>query len=286
MLNRCATNLGYTTEQTRDILRYVMGSLSLKGAPHIDQEVLRAKGFTDEELAKTEACLPSVFELAFAFSPWTLGEACMQRLGFVQSQWQDPKFNLLRAIGFSKKQIREANEVICGSQTIEGAPHLRDEHLAVFDCANRCGRKGKRFIAYMGHVKMMAAAQPFISGAISKTINMPNEVSVGDIEEAYMESWKLSLKAVALYRDGSKLSQPLNTSSDDDTADDQEVDDIKQQDGIVGTVALVENAKASHKATIDVVATPGRDRADCRENRGAAVASATAGYAGEHYAQV
>jgi ribonucleoside-diphosphate reductase alpha chain len=220
-------NLGYTEPQIRDILTYVMGTLSLKGAPHINQEVLKAKGFTDEELAKTEACLPSVFELAFAFSPWTLGEECMQRLGFAKEQWQKPSFNLLRALGFSKKQIREANEHICGTQTIEGAPHLRDEHLAVFDCANRCGNRGKRFIHYMGHVKMMAAAQPFISGAISKTINMPNEVSVGDIEEAYMESWKLSLKAVALYRDGSKLSQPLNTTSDDDTSDDGDIDDLK-----------------------------------------------------------
>jgi ribonucleoside-diphosphate reductase alpha chain len=220
-------NLGYTEGQIVDILTYVMGTLSLEGAPHINQEVLKAKGFTDEELAKTGACLPSVFELAFAFSPWTLGEECMQRLGFAKEQWQKPNFNLLRALGFSKKQIREANEYICGTQTIEGAPHLKEEHLAVFDCANRCGSKGKRFIHYMGHVKMMAAAQPFISGAISKTINMPHEVSVGDIEEAYMESWKLSLKAVALYRDGSKLSQPLNTSSDDDTSDDQEIDDLK-----------------------------------------------------------
>src|SRR6185295_5336453 len=151
----------------------VLGTLSLRGAPHINQEVLKAKGFTDEELAKTGACLPSVFELAFAFSPWTLGEECMQRLGFAKDQWQSPKFNLLRSLGFTKRQIAEANERICGTQTIEGAPHLKPEHYAVFDCANRCGRKGKRFIHYMGHVKMMAAAQPFISGAISKTINMP-----------------------------------------------------------------------------------------------------------------
>ena len=220
-------NLGYTQSQTKDILTYVMGTLSLKGSPHINQEVLKAKGFTDEELAKTEACLPSVFELAFAFSPWTLGEECMQRLGIAKEQWQKPTFNLLRALGFSKKQIREANEFICGSQTIEGAPLLKPEHLAVFDCANRCGIRGKRFIHHSGHIRMMAAAQPFISGAISKTINMPNEVSVGDIEEAYLDSWKLSLKAVALYRDGSKLSQPLNTSSDDDTADDPELDEMK-----------------------------------------------------------
>ncbi len=213
-------NLGYSEEKIRDILTYVMGTLTLKGAPHINQEVLRAKGFTDEELAKTEACLPSVFELAFAFSPWSLGEECMQRLGFAKDQWQKPTFNLLRALGFSKKQVQEANEVICGSQTIEGAPHLKESEYAPFDCANRCGRKGKRFIHHSGHIRMMAAAQPFISGAISKTINMPNEVSVGEIEEAYLDSWKMSLKAVALYRDGSKLSQPLNTSSDEEVEEE------------------------------------------------------------------
>jgi len=220
-------NLGYTAPQMRDILTYVLGTLSLKGAPHINQEVLRAKGFTDEELAKTEACLPSVFELAFAFSPWSLGAETMKRLGFASAQWQDPKFSLLRALGFTKKQIREANDVICGAQTIEGAPHLRDEHLPVFDCANRCGRKGKRFIHHMGHIKMMGSAQPFISGAISKTINLPNEVNIGDIEEAYRESWRSALKAVALYRDGSKLSQPLNSTSDDDTSDDKDIDAMK-----------------------------------------------------------
>ena len=151
----------------------------------------------------------------------------MQRLGFSKEQWQKPGFSLLKALGFSKKQIREANEHVCGTQTIEGAPHIKPEHLAVFDCANKCGRKGKRFIHHSGHIKMMAAAQPFISGAISKTINMPHEVSVGDIEEAYMESWRVSLKAVALYRDGSKLSQPLNSTSDDDASDDPELDDLK-----------------------------------------------------------
>jgi ribonucleoside-diphosphate reductase alpha chain len=151
----------------------------------------------------------------------------LQRLGFSKEQWSHPKFNLLKALGFSKKQIREANDYICGAQTVEGAPHLKHEHYPAFDCANKCGPKSKRFIHHSGHIKMMAAAQPFISGAISKTINMPNEVNVSDIAEAYMESWKLSLKAVALYRDGSKLSQPLNTSSDDDTADDQEIDDLK-----------------------------------------------------------
>ncbi len=220
-----------------EIISYMLGRRVFEGAPHINQEVLKAKGFTDEELAKTEACLPSVFELAFAFSPRSFSPATMQRLGLAQEQWSNPKFNLLAALGFSKKQMREANEYICGTQTIEGAPYLKQEHYAVFDCANKCGPRSKRFIHHLGHIKMMAAAQPFISGAISKTINMPNEVSVGDIAEAYMESWKLSLKSVALYRDGSKLSQPLNTSADDDTADDQDLDDLKAMEGPTGCKA-------------------------------------------------
>ena len=237
-------NLGYTAQQVKDILTYVLGTLTLKGAPHINQEVLRAKGFTDEELAKVEACLPSVFELAFAFSPWSLGAECLHRLGITQAEWSNPRFNLLRALGFTKKQIQEANDIICGSQTVEGAPHLKDEHLSVFDCANRCGRKGKRFIQHMGHIRMMAAAQTFITGAISKTINMPNEVNVKDIEEAYRESWKLGLKSVALYRDGSKLSQPLNSTSDDDSSDDQEVDILKQESA-VGCNVCGDNAGAA-----------------------------------------
>ncbi len=220
-------NLGYSPAEIKDILTYVMGTLTLRGTPHINIDSLKAKGFTDEELAKIEACLPSVFELAFAFSPWSLGEAALTRLGFTTQQWQQPNFNLLRALGFTKRQIREASDIICGSQTIEGAAHIKPEHLPVFDCANRCGRKGKRFIHHMGHIRMMAAAQPFISGAISKTINLPNEVGIGDIEEAYRESWQLSLKAVALYRDGSKLSQPLNSTSDDDASDDADIDALK-----------------------------------------------------------
>jgi len=192
----------------------VMGTLSLRGAPHINQDVLKAKGFTDEELAKTEACLPSVFELAFAFSPWSLGEATMQRLGFSKEQWSNPKFSLLKALGFSKKQIAEANEYICGTQTIEGAPHLKPEHYAPFDCANRCGRKGKRFIAPMGHIRMMGAAQPFLSGAISKTINLPAQATVAEIGEIYKASWQHMIKAVALYRDGSKMSQAMATNLD------------------------------------------------------------------------
>ena len=207
-------NLGYNPAQVNDIIRYVLGTLSLDGAPHINRDSLLAKGLNDADIAKIEKALPGVFELPFAFNVWTLGEDALARLGLTQEEWSKPGFNLLRAIGFSQQQIDEANDVICGMQTIEGAPHLKDKHLPIFDCANRCGKHGQRFIHYMGHVRMMAATQPFLSGAISKTINMPNEATVADIENAYHESWKLGIKAMALYRDGSKLSQPLSSKSD------------------------------------------------------------------------
>jgi len=221
-------NLGYNPAQVNDIIRYVLGTLSLDGAPHINRDSLLAKGLNDADIAKIEKALPGVFELPFAFNVWTLGEDALVRLGLTQEEWTKPGFNLLRAIGFSQQQIDEANDVICGMQTIEGAPHLKDKHLPIFDCANRCGKHGQRFIHYMGHVRMMAATQPFLSGAISKTINMPNEATVADIENAYHESWKLGIKAMALYRDGSKLSQPLSSKSDeaaeaekDDEADER-----------------------------------------------------------------
>ena len=205
--------LGYTPEQIQDILAYVLGTLRLDGAPHINRETLRARGLTDDELQRIEAALPSVFELRHAFSPHVIGEAALRRLGFSPEQWSQPGFDLLAALGFTAEEIEEANDVICGRQTVEGAPHLAPEHLPVFDCANKCGKHGTRFIHYMGHIRMMAAVQPFLSGAISKTINMPHEVTVEDVANAYFEGWRLGLKALAIYRDGSKLSQPLSTRS-------------------------------------------------------------------------
>ena len=163
--------------------------------------------------------LPSVFDLSFAFTKWTLGEEALKRFGFKPEDYNHLRFNVLEALGFSKSEIEEANGVVCGMMTIEGAPLLKPEHLPVFDCANRCGKSGKRFIEPMTHVRMMAAAQPFISGAISKTVNLPHESTVEEIEKIYVEAWKMGLKAVALYRDGSKLSQPLNTKSGDSASD-------------------------------------------------------------------
>jgi ribonucleoside-diphosphate reductase alpha chain len=217
-------NLGYEPEQIHDILRYVMGTLTLHDAPHISYERLERLGFTRDELEKVEAALPGTFEISFAFNPWALGEEVMRRLEIGEAEWQQPNFNLLRRLGFTRSQVDQANDVICGRGTVEGAPHLKDEHLPVFDCANKCGKTGKRYIAVEGHIRMMAAAQPFISGAISKTINLPNEASVEDIANSYLLSWKLGLKANALYRDGSKLSQPLNIRSDEEL-DKAEEDD-------------------------------------------------------------
>jgi len=178
-------------------------------------------GFTDEVITKVEAALPQAFEIGFAYNQWTLGEEfCKKTLKISEEQLNDWNFSVLKHLGFTPDEIAIANEYVCGTMTLEGAPHLKVEHLPVFDCANKCGLKGKRYIAPMAHLKMMGTAQPFISGAISKTINLPHEAALRDINEAYVESWQLMLKAVALYRDGSKLSQPLNTTSDsgEDTA--------------------------------------------------------------------
>jgi ribonucleoside-diphosphate reductase alpha chain len=215
-------NLSYTQVQIDDIIRYAKGTGSLYGAPYVNAETLKARGFTDEDIAKVEKALPSAFEIGFAFNQFTLGEATMQRLGFDAEQYTATDFDLLRALGYSREEIETANNYICGTMTIEGAPHLKEEHYPAFDCANRCGKLGKRFIHHMGHVRMMAAAQPFISGAISKTINMPNEATVDEIKEAYMRSWELGIKAMALYRDGSKLSQPLSNKSSDKTAQEDD----------------------------------------------------------------
>ncbi len=214
-------NLGYGESQIEEIVRYIVGTSSLEGAPHINRESLTAKGFTDEDLAKIEKALPAVFELKHAFNPFVLGEEAMLRFGFEPDEYATFEFDLLRSLGFSHREIREATEWVCGQQMIEGAPHLRDEHLAVFDTANRNGRNGSRLIHHTGHIKMLAATQPFLSGAASKTINMPNEATVEDIEESYMLSYELGVKCMALYRDGSKASQPLSASSDDAQPEDE-----------------------------------------------------------------
>ncbi|MCA9412170.1 MAG: vitamin B12-dependent ribonucleotide reductase [Candidatus Omnitrophica bacterium] len=202
--------LGYTGQDIKEIIDYIVGTASLVGSPHINRETLLMKGFTKEILDKIEPELKSAFDIRYVFNPYSVGQDfCKETLGISDEKMKQFDFNLLAEIGFTEAEISAANEHICGCMTIEGAPHLHPEHLPVFDCANPCGRKGKRFIAPMGHIRMMASAQPFISGAISKTINMPNHATVEEVQDAYQQSWELMLKAIALYRDGSKLSQPL-----------------------------------------------------------------------------
>ena len=207
-------NLGYKDESIQAIVDYAKGTGTLKGAPHINFDSLKLKGFTHEEVEHVDSIMAAAFDISFAFNVFTLGEATMERLGYSAEHYTEPGFNLLRALGFSREEIEAANNHICGTMTIEGAPQLQEKHYSVFDCANKCGKIGERYIHQYGHVRMMGAVQPFISGAISKTINLPNEATVEDIEGCYMMSWQLGLKANALYRDGSKLSQPLSTKSD------------------------------------------------------------------------
>jgi adenosylcobalamin-dependent ribonucleoside-diphosphate reductase len=214
-------NLGYEPNQIEDIVRYIVGTSSLEGAPHINKPALLEKGFDALDLAKIEKALPAVFELKHAFNPFVLGEPAMQRLGFTADEYATFDFDLLRSLGYSSREIREATEWVCGQQMVEGAPHLADDHLAVFDTANRNGRNGRRLIHHSGHIKMLAATQPFLSGAASKTINLPNEATIEDIEESYMLSFELGVKCMALYRDGSKASQPLSAGSDDAQSDEE-----------------------------------------------------------------
>jgi len=207
-------NLNYSEKEIDGIIKYAVGSGNFSGAPHINYQSLSEKGFIAEEIKKLDAAVGSAFEIGFVFNVYTLGEECMQRLGFNPEQYFNFEWSVLEALGFTDEQIEKANDYVCGTMTVEGAPLLKAEHLPVFDCANKCGKKGERFIHAHGHIRMMAAAQPFISGAISKTINLPNEATVDEIADAYMLSWQLGLKACALYRDGSKLSQPLSNKSD------------------------------------------------------------------------
>src|SRR6188768_1896550 len=207
-------NLGYTEKETDSIIKYAVGTASFAGAPFINHQSLSEKGFIADEIKRLDAAVISAFEIGFVFNKYTLGEECLQRLGFTPEQYNDFEWSLLEALGFSEEEIDAANDYVCGTGMLEGAPHLKEEHLPVFDCANKCGKKGRRYIHANGHIRMMGATQPFISGAISKTINLPNEATVEEIADAYLLSWKLGLKANALYRDGSKLSQPLSNKSD------------------------------------------------------------------------
>ncbi|MEO8759163.1 MAG: vitamin B12-dependent ribonucleotide reductase [Devosia sp.] len=214
--------LGYSESQIAEIEAYAVGHGNLNQAPAINPSTLRTKGFTDDKIAALNGATKAAFDIKFIFNQWTLGAEFLKSLGVTAENLQDMNFDLLAFLGFSKKDIEAANVHMCGAMTLEGAPHLKLEHLPVFDCATPCGKIGKRYLSADSHILMMAAAQPFISGAISKTINMPNEATVEDCKQSYMMSWRLALKANALYRDGSKLSQPLNSSILADDEDDDE----------------------------------------------------------------
>jgi len=211
--------LGYTPSEIDAIIDYAVGRGTLNGAPGVNHDSLRARGFGDGQLETIEAGLASAFDIKFVFNKWSLGEDfCTAVLGLSQEQLEDMNFNMLTAIGFTQADVDAANLYCCGTMTLEGAPGLKDAHLPVFDCANPCGRIGKRYLSVDSHIEMMAACQPFISGAISKTINMPNDATIAECSSAYMKSWRLGIKANALYRDGSKLSQPLNAQILDNDA--------------------------------------------------------------------
>jgi ribonucleoside-diphosphate reductase alpha chain len=218
--------LQYTEQENQEIMKYVLGTLSLEGVPHINRQSLKEKGCTDECIAKIEQTLPTVFELQFAFNRFVLGDEALEKLGLTQEQIESPNLNILKELGFNEEEIEEANIVICGHMTLEGAPHMKEEDLPVFDCASKCGKDGIRLISADGHINMMAVVQPFITGSISKTINLPNEATVEDVKEAYMLGWKKGLKANALYRDGCKLSQPLSSSSE--KKDKKKIKDVKE----------------------------------------------------------
>ena len=218
------SQLGYDPTQIEAIISYAVGNGTMGNAPVINHASLAQKGFGQDELEKVEAALPTAFDIRFVFNQWTLGEEfCKDVLKVPAEKLADPAFDLLTYLGYDRAQIEAANEYVCGTMTLEGAPHLKDEHLSVFDCANPCGKKGKRFLSVDSHIRMMAAAQSFISGAISKTINMPNSADIEDCKAAYELSWSLGCKANALYRDGSKLSQPLAAAL---IEDDEEAEEI------------------------------------------------------------
>ena len=238
--------LGYSARQVEEIIKYCRGAGTLAGCPHINPQGLRAEGFTDAVLAQIEAQLPSTFELPFVFNRWTLGDDFLiNTLGIATTILDAPGFDLLKHLGYTKAQIDAANTYVCGTMTVEGAPHLAAEHLPVFDCANKCGKLGKRYLSAESHIRMMAAAQPFISGAISKTINMPYDATIQDVKDAYWLSWRLMTKANALYRDGSKLSQPLNS-----VADSAEAAVLA---GITADEIKAEPARAAEKITERIV---------------------------------
>ena len=250
--------LGYGEAEIAEIEAYAVGHGSLGQAPAINVATLKARGFTDEKIAAVEKDLKAAFDIKFVFNRWTLGEDFLRdTLGIPAEKLADPAFEILPFLGFSKADIEAANIHVCGAMTLEGAPHLRPEHYPVFDCANPCGRIGNRYLSVESHIRMMAAAQPFISGAISKTINMPNDATVEDCKSAYMLSWRLALKANALYRDGSKLSQPLNAA----LIADEEEDELDAVDALLAQPTAARTTEVAERIVERVIERVERIRA-------------------------
>ncbi|HSU29341.1 MAG TPA: vitamin B12-dependent ribonucleotide reductase, partial [Chitinophagaceae bacterium] len=252
-------NLEYSAKEIDSIIKYAAGSASFSGAPYINHQSLSEKGFIADEIKRLDHATATAFEIGFVFNKYTLGEECLQRLGFTPEQYNDLEWSLLEGLGFTDEQIEAANDYVCGTGTLEGAPILKDEHLPVFDCANKCGKKGRRYIHAHGHIRMMGATQPFISGAISKTINLPHEAKVEDIADAYFMSWEQSLKACALYRDGSKLSQPLSNKSDKKKKEgtvmnsENEMPDPGMENGAAGEPHIVDLSKLTVEELLEEV---------------------------------
>ncbi len=246
IINRCVPEalktLGYGQSEIDGIVTYAVGNGTLDGLRDgLTHETLTSKGFGDEQIAAIEGALEQAFDIRFVFNKWTLGEPfCTEVLGFSQVQLDAPEFDMLKMLGFSKAEIDAANLHVCGAMTLEGAPHIKEEHLAVFDCASPCGRIGKRALSVESHIRMIASVQPFISGAISKTINMPNSATIEECGESYLLSWRLGLKANALYRDGSKLSQPLASQVLALDDDEDEIEDILASPQVARTTIITE----------------------------------------------
>ena len=266
--------LGYGEAEIAEMEAYAVGHGTLAQAPAINHSTLKTRGFTDKALQKVEASLKTAFDISFVFNKWTLGEDFLtETLKISAETVNTPGFDLLAHLGFSKKDIEAANEHVCGAMTLEGAPHMAEEHLAVFDCASPCGRKGKRSLSAASHIHMMAASQPFISGAISKTINMPNEATVEDCKESYMLSWRLALKANALYRDGSKLSQPLNAQLLPD--DEEEAEEVAEQ--LLADKPMAARAAVAAERIVERIVERAREREKLPNRRKSYTQKATVG---------
>ncbi|ATI41342.1 ribonucleoside-diphosphate reductase, adenosylcobalamin-dependent [Pacificitalea manganoxidans] len=251
------TTLGYRAGEVEEIIAYAVGHGTLGNAPGINHTALVGHGFGQAEIDKIEAALPSAFDIRFVFNQWTLGaEFCTDVLGIPADKMADPTFDMLKHLGFTRAQIDAANDHVCGTMTLEGAPHLDPAHYPVFDCANACGKRGTRYLSVDSHIHMMAAAQSFISGAISKTINMPNDATIADCQAAYELSWSLGVKANALYRDGSKLSQPLASAL---VEDDDEATEVLEH-GSVPEKAVVLAEKIIEKVVIKELVRTHREK--------------------------